>query len=109
MQALLFHVVCLEVSSRHLHRTFPALAEAAHVAIAGQEGVAARDWLCGLLKRIEATRMFNAPIDPSAIQQDGESLATRDILAINRVIEAVTVSREASYECVHGVFWHNLT
>jgi hypothetical protein len=43
-------------------------AETAHGAISRQEVVAARGWLWGVLKRIEASRMFNAAFNPVSIQ-----------------------------------------
>jgi hypothetical protein len=71
---------------------FHANTEAAHVAIAGKEVVATKNWLCGLLKSIKSTCMFNAPLYPVPTQQDSERLAARDVLSIYRVIERIAAS-----------------
>jgi hypothetical protein len=69
-----------------------ALAETTHVAIAGQEGVAAGNCLRHVLIGIEATCMFNAAVNPAPTQQKSEGLAARQILPMERVIQRIVAS-----------------
>jgi hypothetical protein len=87
-QRALFHPRFLLSPFSDLH----ACAEAAHVAIAGQEVIGARDWLCGLLQCIEPACMFNAPLEPVTTQQENKRLTAGDVLSVERVIESIEAS-----------------
>lgn len=75
-----------------------------HAAIAGQQVVAAGDWLHSVLQCVEPACMFNTPLGPVSTKQDQQHVATGDVLPRDGVVEAVAASAGRGDKGVDGLF-----